>query len=52
MGAKEENDPKVSEAKRNEIFIAALGRSYLKEDTEGVSLSLIAVSRHGRSYRS
>ena len=37
VGAKEENDPKVSEEKRNEIFIAALGRSYLKEDTEGVS---------------
>lgn len=41
MGAKEENDPKATEEKRNEIFIAALGRSYLKEDHEGVSGPLL-----------
>ncbi|KAL7409247.1 pyridoxal phosphate-dependent transferase [Mrakia frigida] len=34
-GSEEENDPKASEQKRNEVFINALGRSYLKEDHEG-----------------
>lgn len=34
----------MSEAKRNEIFVHALGRSYLKEDTEGVSRSSPSLS--------
>lgn len=40
-GSEEENDPKASEQKRNEVFINALGRSYLKEDHEGVSMPFL-----------